>query len=505
MSCVRLRYSGLILFASRLVSTLAGIIFALMIVRKLTPFEYGLWFFLGAFASYFIMPSNFLSYWMTRDVARGLRASKTGLMANLTISIVALLFFILLSSPTAISVNAPEYLFLLYGLQIPVVYTIISLEAVADAVKPEVKGYGLSLSNFLKVVFCILLMLYSRLDLIGIIVAVLVASLVQALYLALVLREHLYGGIDMSFLKKWFKVLWIPIYRLSPQIPFTLTFMVIAWIMGSTVPLAYLSAPTVIAGFVGFTAALAVGLYPRLLSGGSERDVEETLKLVLMFAIPMLFGITVLARPLLYVLRPEYEVAWLILIVLAVKELIKTMRIVLSYVLLGIERVECRESTTLKDYVKSFHFLVPTVTLIVNVFTLVFATVVFLIGLGYGIHFIDLLLCYLLLRLVFLQIPMICYFWCKAKEVLPFKLPSYNVFKYVIASLVMSLMLWWLYPNEIYCSNSILEAIPYLIYHVLLASLVYILVLIAIDNDSRKLLKLIKREFMLKLAEFGFA
>lgn len=68
---VRLRYSGLIIFSSRVLSTAVGLAFALIVVRRLSPVDYGLWQFIGALAPYFTLPSTSLPYWALRDVAEG--------------------------------------------------------------------------------------------------------------------------------------------------------------------------------------------------------------------------------------------------------------------------------------------------------------------------------------------------------------------------------------------------------------------------------------------------
>ena len=95
VSRVRLRRSGLVVFFTKLVSTAVGLIFALLVARELSPSDYGLWGFLAAFASYFMLPSRLYSYWITRDEARGLSAAKTGVAASMTLAAPACAFFLL--------------------------------------------------------------------------------------------------------------------------------------------------------------------------------------------------------------------------------------------------------------------------------------------------------------------------------------------------------------------------------------------------------------------------
>ena len=66
--------------------------------------------------------------------------ARTSVIANVLLSAGALLAFLALTPYASSSVGSPLIYFALFSLQIPAVYAVAPLEAVADAVSPEVRG-----------------------------------------------------------------------------------------------------------------------------------------------------------------------------------------------------------------------------------------------------------------------------------------------------------------------------------------------------------------------------
>jgi hypothetical protein len=65
------------------------------------------------------------------------------------------------------------------------------------------------------------------------------------------------------------------------------------------------------------TAYLSIGLYPKLLAGGSGVDVERAIRLSLMLSIPASVGLFAMAGPILHIFRREYEAAAPLLMLMA--------------------------------------------------------------------------------------------------------------------------------------------------------------------------------------------
>lgn len=72
---IRLRYSGVINFVAAIVSLLISFGFVVVITRRLSVEEFGLWALISALVSYPLMPTSIWGYWYPRFVARGVPKS----------------------------------------------------------------------------------------------------------------------------------------------------------------------------------------------------------------------------------------------------------------------------------------------------------------------------------------------------------------------------------------------------------------------------------------------
>jgi O-antigen/teichoic acid export membrane protein len=92
---IRLQYSGFVIFAAKIISVATGLAFQYMIARSTTPQEYGVWFNVNDVLAYFTILAGIMPFWAMRFVARNEKgAAKTGVLANLAISIAATLIYL---------------------------------------------------------------------------------------------------------------------------------------------------------------------------------------------------------------------------------------------------------------------------------------------------------------------------------------------------------------------------------------------------------------------------
>ena len=142
---VRLAYSGLIIFLSRLISVGTGLLFSLMVVRSITIQEYGIYNNLLDTLGYFTLPSVIIPFWITRFTARNhAGAPKTGLTANLMLSAIFTAIYMLLL-PLIMLVFQTEAYLIVYAIaviQILELYLLHSFESILHARRPQKIGYG---------------------------------------------------------------------------------------------------------------------------------------------------------------------------------------------------------------------------------------------------------------------------------------------------------------------------------------------------------------------------
>ena len=82
MSEIRVTYSGLISFFIGLVGVVTGLILILIITRTLTSEEYGTWSLILGLIAYGLVAEQIISFWSTREMARGLDSAKTAILFN---------------------------------------------------------------------------------------------------------------------------------------------------------------------------------------------------------------------------------------------------------------------------------------------------------------------------------------------------------------------------------------------------------------------------------------
>ena len=95
---IRLQYAGFMLFAAKMISVATGFIFQFIIARALLPVhqdQYDIWFNILDITTYFTLLAGVMPFWTLRFIARNKEGSvKTGIMANLTISVISVAIYL---------------------------------------------------------------------------------------------------------------------------------------------------------------------------------------------------------------------------------------------------------------------------------------------------------------------------------------------------------------------------------------------------------------------------
>jgi hypothetical protein len=125
-----------------------------MIARSTTPQQYGVWFNVNDVLAYFTILAGIMPFWAMRFVARNERgAAKTGVLANLVISIAATLIYLPLLPLITSALGVREYIsiYMIITVQIIELHLLNAFEANLRAKKPQTLGYGLLIAEILKV------------------------------------------------------------------------------------------------------------------------------------------------------------------------------------------------------------------------------------------------------------------------------------------------------------------------------------------------------------------
>jgi len=486
---IKLRYSGFILFISRIISLLTGLIFSIIITRSLPAEEFGIWGNISDLLTYFTILAAMIPFWSRRSLARGLtEAAKTGFVANMLISaIMTIIYLALLPALISVLGVSPTYMFLyaLIALQIPEIYARIALTSILHVKKPETMGYGLLIFEICKVLVVIVLILNFKMGLIGAIYAVMIAHAIRITYYTFLTKNDLLEGtVKWGYIKEWAKASLLNVYNLIGVRISTLPLLLL-FIYGGETARAYYGAAQTIASIIGYASFLAYVLYPRLLVELNKKDILITLKSVLMFTIPMTAGAIVLSDSYMTILNIMYKNAQMVLVILAIGAFFESVSSVFEYVILGAEKFDEKANISIKELVKTDIFKLFSLPYVISILSIPAAYIALLQSNDALVSAI-----YVSAIMVASKIFLSLVKYILSRKHLTISIPMNAISKYIFATIVMVVFLALLpHPMTIRYTFSV----------TLLGAGVYFAVLYAIDRETRELARLSFKEIRLRL------
>ena len=481
---VRLQYAGLIVFASYILSVATTFAFVLMITRNVSIEEFGIWGNINDLSNYFILLSGIIPFWATRFVARDHTGSaKTGFIANILISVAATSIYlalipIILSALQISSIYA--ILYTIVSAQILELHIMSALEATLRAKQPQTIGYALLISEACKVVLGFTLILHLKLGLQGALYSIIISHAIRIAFYIKVTSKELTESVKWSYLKEWLKAAPINIYDLVGNRIATFT-IILLFAYGGELARAYHGAAASFTNIITYSSLLAFALYPRLLSRSSSEDVSISLRLVMMFVIPMTTGVIVLSDSYLTTLNVVYSEARPVLFLSAIGVLCLTSSQVFYTVVLGTERVDAKAKIAFRELAKSRLFLLFTLPYIQSAVTL---PATFFVLTSIAKTPLEAATYLALITLVASSATLILRYLI-ARKCLVFNFPWNSVFKYILASAAMATVLLVIpHPTRL----SITVAFT------LIGAAIYLAVLALIDKETKSLAKSILEE-----------
>jgi len=486
---ISLQYSGIILFAAKLVSVATGLAFNLMIARSITRTttldEYGIWGNLNLIVlPYFTLLSGVVPFWTMRFVAREKEgATKTGILANTMIATIVTIIYIALIPiiTSAFKVEAYTLLYSIAAAQIIETYLIAVLEACLQAQVPQTVGYGLIVGDVTKLLLGFVLILLLRQSLLGAMTSIVIAFAIKAFFYFKMILKELRQNVVLSYVKEWMKGSTFNLYNMVGDRIAASAFLMMS-LYGGEKASGYYTASILVATVVTYSSLLAFALQPKLLAERNLEDATTSLKMVLMFAIPMTVGAIGLADSFLVIQDYSYDVAVPVMVILAVDSLILTISSIYSYVLFGMERVDEHAKIPFKQVAKSRLFIafslpyahsaitLPTIFyLLTNLAKdqpLLVAT--YVTAVNTTAHFAMFVVLYILVR-----------------STVRVRIPWKNIANYSFASAVMAAFLFVIpHPTTLFLTL-VMTAI---------GGIIYLVLLMIIDRDARTLARVVLQE-----------
>ena len=358
---IRVTYSGLLGLAVAMGGMLAGMAFTIIVTRQLSPEEFGVWAVIGSMISYSIAAEPIVSYWTTRQVARGKPVGKTS-VASTSMFAGGSIPVYLLSIYLFTGIESAFFDSMLLGtLLITVLFIKATLSAVNLGYRPHAVSIAMAAFQATKIPAGLALVFFLGMGLDGAILAVFAAHLVDIAVQLRYALPRLAVRLDFAYLRGWIRQAWVPLYGRIPGVLQNIDIILYTVIIGSVVGAAYYAAALVVAKMVGRTNQVSQALYPKLLAEGSRKHISENFTLTMYFAIPLLVLSSLFSRHAMFLLNPEYATAWAAGILLAIAMFLQVVMNFIRKVLGGTDDVDLEERPSYSALLRSRLFLVGTI------------------------------------------------------------------------------------------------------------------------------------------------
>lgn len=482
---IRLQYSGLVIFAAKILSIATGMIFTLLITRNTTEEQYGVWANIFDLMGYFMLLSAMLPFWSTRFVARNKQGStKTGIVANLIIGVIMIAFYIPLVPFVTSALNIAEayvFLYFIASAQIIESYLTTQLEATLRAERPQAVGYGVLVAELTKIALAYVLIVRLQQPLAGAMVSLTIAILIQIIYYLTLVFPSLKQKTQWNYVREWLKGSIANIYYLiGTQIASVIFIML--FIFGGQAARGDYAAAYTIANIITYSSFLSFALYPRLLANKSLDDVTTSLKLVLMFAIPLTAGAMAIPDSLLIILKATYAEAVPVLFILAIDALVTTISGFYQYVLFGVEKLDEKATIPIRQLMKSDIFKVFTLSYVHAAITLPLAYYV-LTNFASG-QAVQAAMCVAAITMS-TRLAMFIVLYLLVRRAVKVSVPWTSIGKYVFVGAIMGSALYVI-PHT--------TRIVLILATAVVGGILYLALLVAIDKEARTLIKSILQE-----------
>jgi O-antigen/teichoic acid export membrane protein len=490
LSEIRTTYSGLISLIVTFISLFTSLGFSVIVTRNLSQTDFGMWGVLGSLIIYGMFFDSFIGYWTTRETARNEKSQKTALIFNQTLSSAGSIIFVISIFLVGVIKEIDYDILFLIILLIPLKYLLKILNTINFGWKPQNSSYGQIISEILKITVGIILIFYFQMGLIGLILSLIISSSGNIIIQFILTKEKLKHKIEIRYIRKWIKNLFVPLYGRLSTIVFESDKLIVVLLMDSVISVSYFMAAMIVASIVLSSSSLSSVVYGKLLSGSKDKFLTNTLTLQFFVSIPLVSLSIIFAELGMQILNPIYEIASIVVIVLVMRGFFQSFKASFLYYIMGSEDVD-KSSTNFREYLKSSLVTLSHLDLIQTTMYLVTLYTVLSI-LGNKISDVDIAFYWSIILLTF-TIPFTIYYWKLAKNKVHFNLEIKRIFKFGIISLIVFSFTYFLIPDQI-LSSSPFEIIFNILPLILLGLGGYLGISLIVDNKIRSVLYLIIKE-----------
>jgi len=493
LSGIRVTYAGLISFVSGLVISVFGLVTILIITRNLTPEEFGTWTLIISLLVYvnYILPM--ITYWVTRETARGIESGKTAILSSGLFSCIGISLYLVIVYLVSGQSDADQDILLSAFILVPMIFLHNVLVAINYGWKPHAVSYGLLALEASKIPLLLITVYWLQMGVLGIIFAMTIAYVPSILVLFIFGKEKIKNKIKIIYIKKWLKLFWLPSYPSVGSVIAAFDVLIFTIITGSVIGLAFYAAALVVSKICTSAISISSAVYPKLLEGKQMGNIlQENITLLSFFVIPLATLSIFFAKPAVYALNPIYVEAYPAVIFMTIRMFLFTYSVSFAEFLKGGEKVDTQENASFKDYIRSKLFLVPSIRFIqYSAFVISLAFVLIMV---FSSSTDVELITYWAIVWLAVEIPVFIYLYILVKKNFKFKMEVKNFVKYLLASILTIGISYYMSLEFLEFNPSIIIFLPNLLLFVGLGIFGYLALTYFIDEKTRKIFSAIIHE-----------
>ncbi len=489
---LRVRYSTIINYLYIIYRVLTASLFAVIVLRKLTVEDYGLFNVILALIALFQPIPQIWNMWVSRFYARKkYDIAYTGYSITLMYSILSSLLLIILMLIVLPSQKlSPQILF--FSSLIVLSQVIYSTHvAILTNKKPYVVGYIDILGETLRVLFVYFFVVILRTGLegvlLGIAMAISIKTLVSFIYM-IYIKALSKPSLSFKNISLFLKNAYIPLINIiSSQLRNSGERLITSLTTNSMLYPAYLGVSYIPRSFIrGGTQAFSRGLVPRLLRGGSRTDIEDVMKIISILSLLFSGSFIIYAKLILSMFRKEYLDAYPLFILYSIAFILDVYILFFSTVSTSLERSDLKYSGF--NLRKTILFKVPFIRFLSNITYLSVASISFITLYYIGLKDPVLLLAPYPVLLIFVNIPVLYKMYYLAKKQIDFSIPWRE-----IGSSLCGLLIVYIYSIITgyinYMVKSIYSDLPMIIWIAISSLAIYVIVLYILSPWFRELIR----------------
>ena len=484
MSSIRVTYSGFINLFIGLLKVISAFVFITLITRSLSAEEFGQYNLVLSIITYVVLSHWLISYWVTREMARGKESAKSAIISSGLFSTFGLIIFIIVGTSVIETSNLTFNVILLASLIVPLQFLHNILSHIAIGWKPQISSYSNLILESIKVPLALIFLFGFNWSIDGIFLALIFSFTISNVVMIYLNRSQLHSNFSFNHLRNWISRFWIPGYPTSISIIHSFDFLIVV-LLASTEVVGYYAAALAIGTFVSCSKLISVGVYPKLLGNDRGKYLNENFRLFIYFSFLFATFSIVFAKAGLFVLNPIYETISVIVVFITLRYFLFAVYDIFNHMLRAIETIDEQPNPTIHDFLKSKLFKIPTIQLFQYVGYILILTIS-LVFIEFSSTF-DLLLFWSVLALM-IQIPstLIISLWIKKEKLLQVKI--FTIFKYFLA-LIPTYFIIDFFNNTLLNYDANLFEFTFTLFLILILGIItYVGITYIIDNNTRKLL-----------------